>query len=507
MTIRSLIHSLPASRAILRAASLLVPRPERAEWIAEWRAELWHVWRSYAADSPRHPRGTAKVTAFCFGAFQDALWLRRNTPRSLSHRLLRFGSPSRCGVSLAILAMASMLICLVVPGARKAMYPSPYRSADELVMISYGGASAEHLPTIRLGDYQSWKSSTRHLFTDLAFYQLARKRIHVARHLTAELSVARASDNLFEVLNLSSLDKGKQRMGHRSGPGLILNEEAWRRYFHGDSQIVGRTLEIAGQEVRVVGVIPGDSWQLPGQVDAWMLEDEQHLNELPSGSRGFLLAHVKKSGFPADSRGRRYMNVYREGEEIDRYDCISLTQRAHEPFSIFLFTLLLACLALPATTPLPLGEYPRERNHPPSGTRCRRWFFLAAKLSLIFPVVYFSSLDLAYAGLPVDSPAAQYTQLVTSFFGFLFALRWALQDQRRRCPVCLRLLTNPARVGQASQNFLAWNGTELICSVGHGLLHIPELPTSWFSTQRWLYLDPSWNSLFSDTYLASAGTS
>ena len=505
MTIRGLIHSLPASRAILRVASWLVPRQQRAEWIAEWNAELWHVWRSCTGASAFPPRGAARVTAFCFGAFQDALWLRRNAPWSLSHRLLRFGSPSRCGVTLAVWALASMLVGLAVPGVRKAMFPSPYRSADELVMISHGGASAEHLPTIRLSDYESWKSSTRPLFTDLAFYQPTRKRIHVARHLTAELSVARASDNLFAVLNLSSLDTGKPR--RPSAPGLILSQEAWRRYFHGDSRIVGRTLEIAGQEVQVTGVLPANFWQLPGQVDAWMLEDEQHLNALPSGSRGFLLAHVKKSGFPADSRGRRYMTVYREGGEIDRYDCISLAQRAHEPLSIFLFTLLLACLALPATTPLPLGEYPRERNIPPSGTRRRRWLFLATKLSLILPVVYFSSLDLAYAGLPLDSPAAQYIQLVTSFCGFLFALRWTLQDQRRRCPVCLRLLTNPARVGQPSQNFLAWNGTELICSVGHGLLHIPELPTSWFSTQRWLYLDPSWNSLFSDTYLASAGTS
>ena len=43
---------------------------------------------------------------------------------------------------------------------------------------------------------------------------------------------------------------------------------------------------------------------------------------------------------------------------------------------------------------------------------------------------------------------------------------------------------------------LAWHGTELICAGGHGLLHVPELPTSWFATQRWLYLDTSWNSLF-----------
>jgi hypothetical protein len=57
-------------------------------------------------------------------------------------------------------------------------------------------------------------------------------------------------------------------------------------------------------------------------------------------------------------------------------------------------------------------------------------------------------------------------------------------------------LANPARVGQFSRNFLAWNGTELVCLSGHGLLHVPDIPTSWFSSQRWLYLDPSWSALF-----------
>jgi hypothetical protein len=31
---------------------------------------------------------------------------------------------------------------------------------------------------------------------------------------------------------------------------------------------------------------------------------------------------------------------------------------------------------------------------------------------------------------------------------------------------------------------------------GHSLLHVPSLPTSWFSNQRWLLLDPSGEFLF-----------
>lgn len=154
---------------------------------------------------------------------------------------------------------------------------------------------------------------------------------------------------------------------------------------------------------------------------------------------------------------------------------------------------MLAVLALPATIPLALGDYPSGRGAQPRWARLRRWTFFTAKFALILPTAYFLSLDFAHF-LPG-------VQIPVSLAALLFAFRWALRDQRKRCPVCLRILTNPARVGQPSWNFLARNGTELMCEAGHGLLHVPELATSWFSTQRWLYLDPSWESLFPATLL------
>ena len=44
--------------------------------------------------------------------------------------------------------------------------------------------------------------------------------------------------------------------------------------------------------------------------------------------------------------------------------------------------------------------------------------------------------------------------------------------------------------------FLEWYGTEFACVKGHGLLHVPEIPTVSFRTQRWVHLDRSWSGLF-----------
>lgn len=190
------------------------------------------------------------------------------------------------------------------------------------------------------------------------------------------------------------------------------------------------------------------------------------------------------------------MAVPNKNGGVDGFACTSVRQYAREPFVSFAFVALLALLALPATTSLPLGEYPFNPRQQPLSLRLRRWVFFATKLMLILFVVCFASLDVAQMFAPAQTADLQCVQMIVAFAATLAALRWTLRDQRRRCPVCLQVLRHPVRVGQPSRNFLAWNGTELICVVGHGFLHVPELPTSWFSTQRWLYLDASWKSIF-----------
>ena len=121
---------------------------------------------------------------------------------------------------------------------------------------------------------------------------------------------------------------------------------------------------------------------------------------------------------------------------------------------------------------------------------------MGGKVALLLLIDYFVSLDMSYTYTSVFSPYSVYLHLATAFSICLLGLSWACRDQRQRCPVCLRRVTHAAQVGVASQTFLGWSGTELICAGGHTLLHIPALPTSWFSTQRWLYLDGSWEFLF-----------
>jgi len=410
--------------------------------------------------------------------------------------MFQAGSPSRCVGVLAILAVLTMLLGSYLPGARKAILPTPYGNAQQLVLIVRSGSVWAPLPTIPLSEYVSWTHNTHQMFRGLAFYQPIQKRVHLAPHQTAELSIARASDNLLTLLQ-TPIDlrlRGINSQGDIAK--LILSHRAWEKYFHGDTQIDGRVLQIAGQRAMIVGVMAKDRWRLPGQMDAWLLENPKQMAILSPYVQGYVLGDIRSSTFSDSHSGLWTMRVpHPDGSSVS-YDCVSLVERSKQPYLIFLFALALACLALPATTSLLLGEYPASCQNLPPRKIVRRWIFLFAKLAWLILIVYFGGVDLAHLSRSIHPLASQYIQLGISFFALLFLFRWALLDQRKRCPQCLRVLTHPARVGQFSRNFLAWNGTELICTVGHGLLHVPDMPTSWFSTQRWLYLDTSWRGLF-----------
>jgi hypothetical protein len=150
------------------------------------------------------------------------------------------------------------------------------------------------------------------------------------------------------------------------------------------------------------------------------------------------------------------------------------------------FTILLLLV-----TRLVTGQAPADGFSAPWPSRLCRWMFLALKIALVQPIILcgFFALILSASIVPM-APLGFFTL-------WFLTCRWLILDQWRRCPMCLRLLTNPVRIGTPSQTFLDWYGAESVCSRGHGLLLVPEIPTSYPGRRRWLRLDASWSGLFS----------
>lgn len=148
------------------------------------------------------------------------------------------------------------------------------------------------------------------------------------------------------------------------------------------------------------------------------------------------------------------------------------------------FVSMLVIYLLPAAISLVVGG----SRPTPSARGLRGGIFLLLKILFVLPILQCTTLVVM-----VLAPFLSLGVILANIALF----RWVFLDQRRRCPVCLRPLTQPVRIGNSSQTFLEWYGAESVCSRGHGLLHDPELVATYAAKAQWLRLDRSWSGLFS----------
>jgi len=487
--------------SLLRCASLLVPARQRAEWGREWRAELWHVRQERSPEGAVSWQGEREVTAFCLGAFQDALCIRR-TGRQENRQEKRAvaamdGTARQCMLAFVALLAASYALSLLLPGVRAERSLWPRKVNANLVLIQqFDGDGSQ--ATISPQQLRSWEGRKQKYFDGFAFYRVTQEVVDVedasrGAHCKARWEVARASVNLFALLG-TPVQFGETGVAPNSDlPAVILSERMWKNEFGANPHVAGAVMQFGTHAVRIAGVAPDGSLGLPGHADAWLLDPDA---ERGPGGEGYVIAHLTPAGSAAMWASCVHITARGPDQSEDDLMGVSVQDWRPTPWRLYLFALLLAMLSLPAITSVSLGESSLCLQQTSWLGRLRRWSFLAFKIALLLPIVYFLSLDLAYGCTALSREQAGLVQLFSTFSMCLFGMCWVLKDQRQRCPVCLRRVARPAQVGQASRTFLAWNGMEMMCMGGHTLLHVPSMPTSWFGTQRWLYLDPSWAFLF-----------
>ena len=431
MTLRPAAVFHGVDLAVLRCASLLVPWCRRGEWWREWRSELWHVRQ---ACTPSHGilwSAEQEVALFCFGAFQDALCLRGQLGRKPIPHATTMGSAAQCVLLLVGLIAMSYGVALLLPGVSSVRHFQHYRDARNLVLIQDARYPGDSTATISEEQYQSWKRRRQYLFDDFAFYRVTRESIYDSGHTTASGSIAVASTNLFAVLGLPIRFAASGGESQRGMPRLILSDAMWKRKFGRDPHITGRVVHLGTNAVVVDGVAPEGVLETSGE-SGWMAAGprcQQHCRwpRIRCGTPEVIgRAHLGREladgrAKPGRSIGRLFLRVAR-GENAWASD-------------LFLFAAFLACLALPATTSLPLGEYRVSSQKLSWSKRLRRWGFLGCKIALLLPIVYFVSLDLAYLHTTVNRSSSENLQIVSAFSICLFGLRWVLRtsDSGVRC--------------------------------------------------------------------------
>jgi predicted permease len=176
-------------------------------------------------------------------------------------------------------AVAVLTLALGV-GATTAMFsvvntvllaPLPFPQPRQLLLI-HEALVREPEMNVSWPDYLDLRSQTRDFSNMGAFQYGGTAGYRGPGGVRAALTAVNASASFFPTLGLGvALGRGLQPSDDRPGaaPVLVLSNHFWRTSLGGDPDIVGRSLQVAGNEIPVIGVLQPGPADMPWSADVY----------------------------------------------------------------------------------------------------------------------------------------------------------------------------------------------------------------------------------------------
>ena len=251
---------------LIEAAARLVPASRRSDWRREWEAETayaWHVIRRDGGSVQARVRLWTRIATCLI----DALWERKqmmtmngllNDLRFALRGLLRYPAFSAVAIlTLALAIGANTAVFTLVDGVL--LRPLPYRDADRLVAMEHLGRDGQDELPMSQGLYVLYREQAPSL-EDLALY--AGTSVNLVDNGEAQRVRAQVvTPSFFTVLGATPA-LGRTFAESEGAPegeaSVILSDGLWRATFGADPGVLGRTLDVNGTLLSIVGVMPPD---------------------------------------------------------------------------------------------------------------------------------------------------------------------------------------------------------------------------------------------------------
>jgi hypothetical protein len=472
------VSGFDQGRFLIQVASWLAPRRLRRDWRREWEAETRHAWRVFLEQPISRREARARLREWCWGAFADAACLRfdRAELRESFRQWQR--KPSFCLAALGAVLLAITLASGFLPATRATLLPLPYANRNRIATVSLSAGSLAMRSAIPSSLARLWRLHTEKL-DGVATYAWKQSVLVAPDGRSSALLNAEVDEAFFDLFGV------RAAIGRTFAPGdlraCVLSDELWRRRFERDAAVVGQPIDLDGGKCRIVGVLPKEFWFLSREIAVWSLGvPEKHTGVVVRFQPGAGQKEVDKElQFLAQQAG------YKSWDSM--VDVSVLQERVRSTLGSFLLALGLALI----TTLL------RARMAWPS---LRGALFFGAKTALLLIGVLLAGLEFTHAAsitmIGGTDLLAEPISTWLFLIGSMGALTWSVYDQRLRCRTCTQRLALPAHVGCSGCLLLSWAGTEMVCMAGHGMLHVPEMPSSWTAPEQWTPLDESWQELF-----------
>ena len=485
--------ALAICNAIIRSAAQMVPAAQQRDWEREWLAEIWHRWHFLQCTEAWNGFEAWRLVRASLGSFLDGGWHLFSAHITASRFQERTRSPWIC---IGILAGLLALVAVASSGfaATRQLFFGLQHSTPDLFFVwehpVVGGGDRGLPPDVA----PDWSKHGR-LVQGAAAFTTKYAAIRGERTTAVREFIVTTEPRLFAVL------RAKPALGSiPADSGIVLDQRTWRSIFHGDAHVVGSRISIGAKPYRIAGVLPSSFRFLTRQPAIFVVGRE--LKE-PFA----MVIGRAKPGVTMPALTRELEQI---SENVSYYFFRSdlrvqfLSSALWSPVRFFglavlISALLLAAIARPRMRTIRLAWQAKQRT-----ATMRRAAFFLGKTALALAIVFTAGLEWSrsQASLLFASrdPASGPFLVWLYILGAMGVLFWSYADQRARCRICLRLLCFPVRIGCPGCLLLDWSGIELLCTEGHGVLHVPHMAASWDEeSQRWIALDESWKELFAGT--------
>jgi predicted permease len=144
--------------------------------------------------------------------------------------------------------------------------PLPYADPDRLVLVQQTDPRIGDRP-VAPANFLDWRERSRS-FEGLAAFEVVGRTL-LGRETPQRLAVGIVSGNFFDLLGVTA---ARGRTLGAVSEGLreaVLGHALWRTQFGGDESVVGREVELDGELVRIVGIMP-PAFAYPRETELWL---------------------------------------------------------------------------------------------------------------------------------------------------------------------------------------------------------------------------------------------
>ncbi len=264
---------------LIRFIGVIVPRHFRPRFRQEWESELQYREAMLARWYRLNWKNKLELLWRSLGAFQDALWLQRQRLEDDMFQDFRYSL--RMLLKNKGFTIVAVLTLALGIGANTAMFSVlntylfrslPYPNSERLLYVWRTSPHSQNWPHSP-GNFFAMREKNN-IFEQMVAINGVGPNL-VEDGVSAErLQGLAVTADFFPALGVQP-SMGRWFTAEEDQPGanqvVVLSDRFWQRRFGGDLNIIGRTLQLDGESIKVVGVMP-PTFEHPllwGTVDVW----------------------------------------------------------------------------------------------------------------------------------------------------------------------------------------------------------------------------------------------